>query len=487
MTDNSRLTIGNVRKNVVGVDTRVPLLDGSSRRYVNFDNAASTPALRPVHDKVTEFMTWYSSVHRGTGFKSQIATEAYELAHDIVACFLGADPETNTVIFGKNTTEAINKLARRFPLAPDDVVLCSLMEHHSNDLPWRQQARLYHVAVHPDGSLDEDDLDRLLQQHAGRVKLLAISGASNVTGYLPPIHRLAEKAHAAGARILVDAAQLAPHRAIDMRPDDDPAHLDFVAISAHKMYAPYGTGALVGPTHVFAQGPPDMVGGGTVDIVTVDDVRWASPPDRDEAGSPNVVGAVALAQTILSLQEIGMDALARHEAELTAHALRRLSAIDGLQLYGLTDPDRAAERVGVIPFNLHGANHYKVAAILSFEGAIGVRNGCFCAHPYILRLLDVSGDDALRHQKDILEGLRVGLPGLVRISFGCYNTLEEVDHAVEVLARLAAGEVQGEYEQDPGSGAYWPRGYEPDYEQYFVLQPGVTARPRDHRQPRCGV
>src|SRR5690606_24454379 len=135
--------------------------------------------------------------------------------------------------------------------------------------------------------------------HAGRVKLVAISGASNVTGHLNPIHRLAEKAHAAGARILVDAAQLAPHRAIDMRADDDPGHLDFVALSAHKMYAPFGTGALVGPISIFGDGTPDVVGGGTVGLVTVDDVRWAGPPDRDEAGSPNVVGAVALAQAIL--------------------------------------------------------------------------------------------------------------------------------------------------------------------------------------------
>ena len=362
------LTIHNVREQIVGVDAQVPLLDGSQRQYVNLDNAASTPALRPVHDKVNEFMTWYSSVHRGTGFKSQIATEAYELAHDIVGCFVGADLRTNTVIFGKNTTEAINKLARRLPLERDDVVLCSLMEHHSNDLPWRLQARLIHVAVNDDGSLDEDDFDRLLRQHAGRVKLVAVTGASNVTGYLKPIHRLAEKAHAAGARILVDAAQLAPHRAIDMRPDDDPGHLDFVALSAHKMYAPYGTGALVGPIEVFGQGTPDVVGGGTVDIVTVDDVRWAGPPDRDEAGSPNVVGAVALAQAILCLQEIGMEALAHHEAELTAHALRRLRDIDGVEIYGLADPERAGERVGVIPFNVRGVDHYKVAAVLSFEG-----------------------------------------------------------------------------------------------------------------------
>jgi cysteine desulfurase/selenocysteine lyase len=487
MSDKDRLTIHNVRKQIVGADAQVPLLDGSHRQCVNLDNAASTPALKPVFDKVNEFMTWYSSVHRGTGFKSQIATEAYDLAHDIVGCFVKANLETNTVIFGKNTTEAINKLARRFPLEPGDVVLCSLMEHHSNDLPWRLRGRLLHIDVHDDGSLDEDHFDRLLDQYRGQVKLVAISGASNVTGQINPVYRLADKAHAAGAKILVDAAQLAPHRPIDMRPDGAPDHLDFVAISAHKMYAPYGTGALVGPTEVFAQGTPDMVGGGTVDIVTVDDVRWGHPPDRDEAGSPNVVGAVALAQAILSLEEIGMDALAHHEAELTAYALRRLQEIDGVTVYGLADPDRVTERVGVIPFNVRGASHYKVAAVLSFEGGIAVRNGCFCAHPYILRLLEVTGDEALRHQQDIIDGSRVGLPGLVRISFGCYNTMEEVDHTAGLLARIAAGDIGGDYEQDPVSGAYWPRGFEPDYNRYFYLQPGLITHRQRSAPPRCGM
>jgi selenocysteine lyase/cysteine desulfurase len=229
------------------------------------------------------------------------------------------------------------------------------------------------------------------------------------------------------------------------------------------------------------------VGGGTVDIVTVDDVRWASPPDRDEAGSPNVVGAVALAQAVLSLQEIGMEALARHEAVLTEHALRRLGQIDGVALYGLTDPERASERVGVIPLNVRGVDHYKVAAVLSFEGGIGVRNGCFCAHPYILRLLQVPSDQALQHQQDIVDGTRVGLPGLVRFSFGCYNTIDEIDKAADLLARIVEGGVQGDYEQDAASGAYWPRGFEPDYEPYFVLQPGLRPQPRDQRISRCGM
>lgn len=487
MTEEEHLTIHNVREHIVGVDARVPLFDGSHRRYVYLDNAASTPALRPVSDKVNEFMAWYSSVHRGAGFKSQIATEAYELAHDLVACFVGADLETNTVIFGKNTTEALNKLARRFPLEPDDVVLCSLMEHHSNDLPWRQQARVYHIAVNDDGSLDEEDFDRLLHEHAGRVKLVAISGAQNVTGYLNPIHRLAEKAHAIGAKIAVDAAQLAPHRAVNMRPDDDPGHLDFLAFTGHKMYAPYGVGALVGPTSVFGQGTPDLVGGGTVDLVTVGDVQWAGPPYRDEAGSPNVAGAVALAQTILCLQEIGMDALAQHETELTAHALRRLHEVDGVEVYGMTDPDRADERLGTIPFNIKGVAHYKTSAVLSFEGGIGVRNGYFCAHPYLLRLLGISDEEALRQQQELRDGTRVGRPGMVRASFGCYNTIEEVDLFVDMLARIAAGDIQGDYVQDPASGDYWLRDYQPDYDQYFCFKPGLMLQRRPRTVSWCGA
>jgi len=164
-----------------------------------------------------------------------------------------------------------------------------------------------------------------------------------------------------------------------------------------------------------------------------------------------------------------------------------LQEIDGVEVYGLTDPERVSERVGVIPFNVRGADHYKVAAVLSFEGGIGVRNGCFCAHPYILRLLQVSGNEAVRHQQDILNGTRVGLPGLVRMSFGCYNTIEEVDHAADLLGRIAAGKVAGDYEQDELSGEYWPRDYHADYERYFVLQPGVRMRPPKGTTPGCGM
>jgi len=449
------------RELFTGMDVRVPLLDGSKKPYISLDNAASTPALKCVQQAVNEFLEYYSSVHRGTGFKSLLSTHIYEQSRDKVMSFVGANPDDHICIFGKNSTEASNKLARRFVFTQGrDTVLLSTMEHHSNDLPWRAVARIEHVEVDADGALDEAHLDALLDRYRGRVRLVAVAGASNVTGYINPVHRLAEKTHAAGAEILVDAAQLAPHRAIDMRDESDPGCIDYLVCSAHKMYAPYGTGALIGRRQTFLQGDPDLVGGGTVDIVTLDDVRWAGLPDKEEAGSPNVVGAVAMAKAMLCLQEIGMAALVQHEAQLTAHLLERLSRIDKVRVYGITDPARAAEKVGVVPLTIEGMSHYLVAAILSAEGGIGVRNGCFCAHPYLLRLLGVPAEEARLHQQEIQGRRRQHLPGLVRASFGCYNTEEEVDWLADMLERIARGEYEGKYVQDPVSGAFWPQGYE---------------------------
>jgi len=452
------------------LDQQVPRLDGTLGRYINFDNAASTPPLRAVEAAVRSFMPWYSSVHRGTGFKSQLATHAYEQARAITMGFVGADPRTHVCIFGKNTTEAINKLARRFPFREGrDLVLVSMMEHHSNDLPYRAAARVLHVAVKPSGELDEDDFDRKLEQYAGQVALVSISGASNVSGFINPAHRLAEKAHAAGAQILVDVAQLAPHRAVAVGDLADPAHFDYVALSAHKLYAPYGTGALIGRRDTFEQGAPDLSGGGTVEIVTEDSVEWSAPPDREEAGSPNVVGAVALAAAIKQLQAVGMAAVAAHEAELTAYALERLNGLAGVELLGDRDPAGARERLGVIPFNIRGVSHFLTAAILGYEFGIGVRNGCFCAHPYILHLLDLTSEETNRVRDEMLAHDRSAMPGLVRASFGLYNTLAEVDEFVSALGKIAAGEYRGTYHQEKASGDYLPEGWTPKFSEYFEL------------------
>lgn len=463
------LTIENVREQIIGIDVRVPLLDGSSRPVVNFDNAATTPALRPVVERVNEFLPWYASVHRGAGLKSQISTRVYDQAHEIVCRFVGADPSSHVVIFGKNSTEALNKLARRLPFREGDVVLTTLMEHHSNDLPWREAAQVERIALDKDGCLCEEDLDRLLERYRGRVRIVAITGASNVTGVLNPIHRIAEKVHAAGAEIVVDAAQLAAHRAINMRSPDDPGHIDYLVFSAHKMYAPFGTGALVGRREPFLQGNPDLVGGGTANIVTTEEVTWADLPDREEAGSPNVVGALALAEASLCLNEIGMDAIATHEETLTAYALERLARLELVKVYGPSEPARARDRVGVLSFTVEGMQHAQVAAILSAEGGIAVRNGFFCAQPYILHLLDISPEQARRHYDDLRRGIRGRLPGLVRISFGCYNSQAEVDWFIEVLERIVRGSYRGCYVQDPVSGDFRPEGFAPDPEAHFCL------------------
>jgi selenocysteine lyase/cysteine desulfurase len=381
--------------------------------------------------------------------------------------FLGADPGDHVCIFGKNTTEAINKLARRFPFSPErDVVLVSAMEHHSNDLPWRAAARVIHVAVTPEGRLDETDFDAKLAANAGRVALVAITGASNVTGFINPVHRLAEKAHAAGAQIAVDAAQLAPHRLIRMLPLHDPAHLDYVSISAHKMYAPYGTGALVGRRDTFERGDPDLRGGGEVEIVTLDSVTWSEPPERDEAGSPNTVGAVALGAAIQQLQAVGMDRVASHEADLTRYALSRLAQIPGIEILGHRDPEGSDGRLGVIPMNLPGISHFLVAAVLGYEFGIGVRNGCFCAHPYLLRLLGLSAGQERQVRGRIAAGDRSDMPGLVRISFGLYNDFSEVDTLVEALGCIRRKEWKGTYRQDTATGEYRPEEWRVDLNEF---------------------
>jgi len=475
--ENTKLTLADLRDEVVGIDTRVPLLDGGERTYVYLDNAASTPTFKRVMQCIEDFLPWYSGVHRGTGFKSLLATEVFDRAHEVVGRFVGADMTTNLVIFTKNTTECVNKLANRFGFHKDDVVITTVMEHHSNLLPWRRHATVVHTGVTDDGFLNLDALKDALSRYAGRVKLVAVNGASNITGICSPIHEIAEWAHAAGAKIFIDAAQLAPHRQIDMLDDADPRHIDFLAMSAHKVYAPFGIGALIGPMSFFEQGEPDMVGGGVVDVVTLDDVVWNDSRHKEEAGSPNVVGGVALAEAVSILQQVGLDVIAAHEHHLLEYALRRLKRIPGVQIYGPTNS--LDQKVGVIPFNVDGMHHALVAAILSAEGGIGVRNGYFCAQPYVKGLLKVEPGDELGTGCGSGSGNKASTPGMVRASFGCYSNQDDVDAFVEMMERIAKHEYKGNYVQDPVSGAFHPEGYTTSFAKYFSFfdfMPPVTAR-----------
>lgn len=451
---------------VVGADTVVPTLHGP-KQYVNFDNAASTPTFQPIVDSITEFLRWYSNVHRGTGFKSQLSSWAFEEARDIVAGFVGADLKREVVIFTKNTTEAINKLARRFCFAKDDVIITTLMEHHSNELPWRQVGKVVHVALNPDGTINREDFEAKLQQHGSKVKLVAITGASNVSGYINDLDYFAETTHRAGAKILVDGAQLVPHRQVNMKPDDPVHKLDYLVFSAHKMYAPFGVGVIVGERDCFEQGDPSDVGGGVVDIVTLEEAYWTDLPEKEEAGTPDIVGVVALGRAIRMFERLGWDAVIEHEAALTAYALSKLRDIPGVILYGDTNPENARNRLGVISFNVKDVPHALTAAILSYEGAIGVRAGCFCAHTYVKELMQITPEQAQKYELEILKRDRSHLPGAVRASFGLYNTVEEVDRLVETVSLIARGGYHQHYELDKERGEYHPQGLAFDFVKYF--------------------
>ncbi len=466
---NGKYNLDGIKSYIVGYDKSVPLLNGEKKRYINFDNAASTPTLRPVLDTVNEFMNWYSSIHRGTGFKSQLSTHLYEQSRDIVRQFFNVHDDEHTIIFGKNATEAINKLARRIPLKDDSVILVSKMEHHSNDLPWRMRAKVVHIDVDGSGRLNMDDLKQKLDEYEGRIQLVAITGASNVTGFINPMKDIARMVHAHGAELMVDAAQLAPHRAIDMGAQDDPAHIDYLAFSAHKIYAPFGLGVLIANRKAFSEGSPDYVGGGTVDIVSIDHVFWTDVPEKEEAGTPNVVGAIALAKALQIVSEIGMDKIAAHEARLTAYSLKKMKKIPGMMIYGSIDESEVENRLGVISFNLLNKDHALVAAIMNYESGIGVRNGCFCAHPYIKCLLGVTVDENLQLEERILHKDRSLIPGAVRMSFGMYNDESEIDQFIEMIEKIARDEFKGKYIQEKCTGEYKPENFDLKFDQYFKL------------------
>ena len=439
---------------LVGDDLVVPCVDGHDRAYLNLDAAASTNATAEVARRVHEFLPWYSSVHRGAGYKSRLSTTAYEQARAAALGFAGrpADGE-DVAIICRNTTEAINHLAYRLRFRPDDVVVTTVVEHHANLLPWARLCQRRFVECGPDGTFDVDAVGAALDTGA-HPRLLAVSGASNVSGWLPPIDAIIEAAHARHVPVLVDAAQLAPHRAL-------PATADYLAWSGHKMYAPFGAGILIGPRATFADGDPFLAGGGAVDLVDLDEVAWTDPPEREEAGSPNVLGAVALHAAIDELGRIGWAPINDHDERLGHHLRAGLAAIPAVRLLG---PDPSVTTLPLAAFTVDAVPHALVAARLSAEYGIGVRHGCFCAHPYLMRLLDLSAEEIATYRADVRSGERRRMPGAVRASAGINTSAADVDRFLAAVADLAGGQpAPVAYAQDANTGDYWPESDAPGW------------------------
>jgi selenocysteine lyase/cysteine desulfurase len=442
---------------LVGTGEVVPCLDGVDRPAVELDQAASTQALPAAADRVSEFLPWYSSVHRGAGFRSRRATAAYENARLAVLRFAGRDADGDDVaVLCRNTTEAINHLAYRLRFSPDDVVVTTVVEHHANLLPWGRVAERRYVECGPTGTFSVDDVTTALDT-GRRPSLLAVTAASNVTGWLPPIDAIIEAAHQRGIPVALDAAQLAPHRPL-------PAAADYLAFSGHKLYAPFGSGALVGRRSTFADGDPFLAGGGAVDLVDLDEVVWTAPPDREEAGSPNVVGAVALHAAIDELGTIGWERIIEHETALGLRLRRGLSAIDGVTLLG-PGPASGEGTLAVAAFTVEGMHHALVAARLSAEWGIAVRHGCFCAHPYLIRLLGLGGDAVHTYRDQVLRGDHRTMPGAVRASAGLGTSGDEIDSLLAAVAELAEGRpAPVPYNQDTETGDFFPQTERPGWQ-----------------------
>jgi len=409
---------------LVGDGLLVPCVDGTERPYLSFDAATSTSALPQVMEAVEAFVPWYAGMHNGAGYKSQASALAYSSVHFGALAFAGRGPDSGDVaVICRNTTEAINHLAYRLNLDPGDVVVTTAAEHYSNLLPWMRVATCRFVECGRDGTFEPGDVAAALDQRPVP-RLLAITGASNVTGWLPPLPEIISAAHQRAIPVLVDAAQLAPHRPL-------PPEADFLAWSGHKMYAPFGTGVLVGPRRIFMAGDP--------------------LPEREEAGSPNVIGAVALGAAISALEVIGWPAIASHDHRIARSLRHGLAAIPGVRLLG---PGPGTETLPVITFMVDGVPDALVAARLAAEEAIGVRHGSFCAHPYLARLAGLSpararirGDQA----RDDGHGA-----GAVRISAGINASEQDVARLLAAIARLVASEPPVRYLRDPSTGDFYP-------------------------------
>ncbi len=384
---------------------------------VNLDYAATAPCLKAAADAVAEILPWYASVHRGAGALSRRCTLEYERARQVVGDFVGARADDH-VIFTKHTTEALNLLARALP--PGTTVITFAGEHHANLLPWHHPVRLP-VPASPAEAIRS--VAQALSVNFETNVLVSVTGASNVTGEVWPIAELAAIAHRHGARIAVDAAQLAPHLPIDLSTLD----VDYLAFSGHKLYAPFGSGVLIGRSDWLDAAGPWLKGGGATARVgdATHDVRWSSGPARHEAGTPNLLGAVALAAVC---ESIDLAAHAEYESHLVARLREGLSQVDGVEELRMFGPD--AKRVGIVSFAVRGRDSSELAQTLAHKHHLGLRDGLFCAHPLARRLL---GEASVRAGWD-------GVPATaLRASIGIGSTQSDVDALLTALAaELAA-------------------------------------------------
>ncbi|WP_030256695.1 aminotransferase class V-fold PLP-dependent enzyme [Streptomyces violens] len=433
---------------VLGRDVCVPLVTGGEVGYAALDYAASAPALQRVWDDVAAYAPYYGSVHRGAGYLSQLSTDLFENSRQTVAEFLGCR-ETDQVVFTRSTTDSLNLLAGVLPAHTRVFVFET--EHHASLLPWEQRADVEVTYLNAPRTPQQavDTLEKALaEREPYGPALVCVTGASNVTGELWPVRELAAAAHAHGARIVLDAAQLAPHHPVDIADLD----VDWVAFSGHKLYAPFGSGVLAGRADWLQDAEPYLAGGGASRKVARREdggvqVEWHTTAARHEAGSPNVIGVYSIASACKALTEAGFDNLVAREQELIAKVRAGLVEVPEVKVLSLFGDD--APRVGVLSFVVEGWNSSHFAAALSAEYGIGVRDGLFCAHPLVRTLL---GSDPQDPGECGAPDARPGERSLnaIRVSFGAGTPDEHVERFVTAVTELVRSGAKWSYRTEEG-------------------------------------
>ncbi len=402
---------------LIGLRSHFPALSEKmrGRDLVYFDNGATSLKPKEVVDALTAYYFEYSAnIHRGVYEMSARATTEYDTAREAIRRMVGATSDAGEVIFTRGTTESINLVAYAWGLnrlGPGDEILLTAMEHHSNLVPWQQIAKrtgatLRYIPLTGGGSITAEAVHASITE---RTRLVAVTAMSNVTGYMPPLDLITTEAHRHGALVLLDGAQYVSHHPVDVNALD----CDFLAFSGHKMCGPTGIGVLYAKRHLLEEMDPFMYGGDMIQRVRLDDSTWAHVPEKFEAGTPNIAGAIGIGAAARFLSDVGMEAIATHERDLYRYARERLGSLDYITEYGDAPEE---ERGGIYSFSMRDVHPNDVGALLDQQG-IAVRTGFHCAQP----LMD-----------------HFGIGGTVRASFYLYNTREEIDRLVEALMRVHA-------------------------------------------------
>ena len=435
-----------------GGPTHTTLHNGKAVPVVQLNAAATTPPFRASVDAVLDFFRTYGALHRRSGPRARRTCEAIDRSIHVIREFVGC-PKSHHTIFTQNTSAAINLFARLQRFRHDDIVITSETEHTSNYLPWKYNsgAQVVELPCLSDGAIDFADLKAKLGQFGKRVKLIAVSGASNLTGHVADLSRLAELAGTYGAQLFIDAAQLAPHRSIHM----EESGVDALAFSAHKLYAPFGLGVLFVPGSLLTDAPADP-GGGSVDMISDRGILWSSVEERHQTGTWNATGIVALAAACETIRETGWQAIRSHERQLTAYTASRLEKVPGLTVHVPLRLYTTEDRIGTFPFTLEGYHHALLAAVLEHEFGIEVRSGTICNHRLVRRWFNVSDE-----QQDVIEarikrGDRLASYGIVRASLGVYNQHKDIDCLVEALTEISREGHDYQYREVPRNETFKP-------------------------------